>query len=60
VARGDVFLYEFFQPGLINRNLAVLQLVDLFEIVIHADYAMADFSEARAGDQSNVTRANDC
>ena len=56
---GDVAVHEFLEPGLVNRNLARLEHVDLALVVIDADDVMADFGKARARDETDVTGADD-
>ncbi len=57
-AGGDVLLHQLFQARLVDRDVAVLELVDFLQIVIDADHAVAHFGKAGAGDQSDITRSN--
>jgi hypothetical protein len=56
---GDIFLHEFFESRLINRDAAGLEQFDLGRVVVHAHDLMPDFGEAGAGDQADVTRADE-
>ena len=56
---GDVFLHEGFQAGLINGDLAGEEGLDLAGIIVHADDVMADFGEAGACGESDITRTDD-
>ena len=47
---GDVLFDEVFEAGFIDGDLAILEGVDFFEIVIDADDGVTDFSEAGACD----------
>ena len=56
---GDVAVHEVFEAGLVDRDLAGLQRIDFALVVIDADDVVADFGEAGAGDEADITGAND-
>ncbi len=56
-AFGDVAFHNWLQARLPDRDDALLQLVDLVLINIHAHHSMADFCEAGARDQANIAGA---
>ena len=53
-------LDQFFEPGLIDWHDALEEPVDLGLIDVLAQDIVAAFCEARAGDQPNVARTDDC
>src|SRR5262249_56107291 len=50
----NVPLDQLFEPGLVDRNLAALELVDLLRIDVGAHDLHAELGEARAGDEADV------
>ena len=53
-ARGDVALDHRLEPGLVDRNAAGVQHVDLARVDVEAQHVVADLGEAGAGDQADV------
>ena len=56
----DVVLDHFGQAGLIDRHFAVIEHVDLGLIDVDAGDVVAAVGEAGAGDQADVSGANNC
>ena len=52
--RGDVAIDDFLEARLVDRDLAGLERLDFARVVIDADDVVADFREARAGDETDI------
>ena len=48
------------QARLVDRDLALLQALDLGRDLVDADHVVAALGEAGAGDQADVSGADDC
>jgi hypothetical protein len=46
---------DLVEPWLVDWDLAALQALDLARVDVHADHVVADFSEAGARDEPDVT-----
>ena len=47
------------RPGLVNRDFAPRDLLDLFGDLVGADHRMAEFGQADGRDQADVSRSDD-
>ena len=56
----DVALDEHVEAGLVDRDLALLQALDLARVDVDADDVVAGFRQAGARDQADVAGAEDC
>ena len=56
---GGVALDDFLEAGLVDRNLAALERLDLVDVGIDADDVVAVLGETRSDDQADVARADD-
>ena len=50
---------DFFEAGLVDRDLALPERLDFALVVIDADDVVADVGEAGAGDEADITGADD-
>ena len=57
---GLVVADHFLEAGLVDRDLAALEPVDLGAVDVDASDVVAAVGEAGAGDQSDVAGANNC
>ena len=57
--RRDISVNDFLQSGFVDRHLARLEGLYFSRIVIHADDVMADVGKAGAGDEADITGADD-
>ena len=55
----EVALDQHVEPGLVDRDVALLQPRDLAGVDVDADDVVAGLGEAGAGDQADVTRTED-
>ena len=53
--RGDIAVDQFLEAGLVDRHFAGAELGDLFLIVVDANHIVADFREARPGDEADIS-----
>jgi hypothetical protein len=54
----DISVHQFFEPRLVNGDLTALEHVHFALVVVDADDVVADFGEAGAGDESDVSRTD--
>src|SRR5262249_17723910 len=59
-ARLDVLNDDFFEAGLVDRQLSTAEPLDFARINIDADDLVAELREARGGDQPYVIGADNC
>ena len=52
-------MHDFFETRLVDRHFARLQRLDFARIVIDADDVVADVGKAGAGDETDITGADD-
>jgi len=57
-AGGDVAGDQIVQAGLVDRNFAALQPLDLAGVLVDASDVHAEFRKAGAGDQADIARAD--
>src|ERR1700730_14754962 len=57
--RRNISVNDFFQSGFVDGHLARLEEFYFSWIVIHADDVMADVRKASAGDETDITGADD-
>ena len=50
---------HFLKARLVDRHAAIVENFDLARIDVHAKHVIADFGKARAGYETDVTRADD-
>src|SRR5262249_4328587 len=53
-----VAFQQFREKFFVNRTIAALQSCKLLLVIVHQNYVMAEFGEARACDQSHVPRSD--
>ena len=56
----EVALHDDVEARLVDRDLALLQALDLARVDVHAEDVVAGLGEARAGDQADIARTKDC
>ena len=55
---GDIFLYEIFESGFVNRDAAGLEQFDFRRVVVHANDMVADLGKTGSRDQTDVARSD--
>src|SRR5207253_197558 len=56
----DVAVDDLVEAGLVDRDLSLLQSLDFFGVDVDAADVVTEVGQARAGDQADVARPNDC
>ena len=56
----QIAAHQFFEPRLVDRNLALAKLRDSLLVDVDADYFVAAFGIAGAAHQSDVSAPHDC
>ena len=51
---------QYVEAGLVDRDFAALQRLDLALVLVDADHLMSKVGEAGAGDKPDITRTNHC
>jgi hypothetical protein len=56
----DVLADDLVEAGLVDRDLALVEGVDLLDVDIDTDHVVAEVGEAGAGHEAHVARSDDC
>jgi hypothetical protein len=59
-AGGDVLLHHGFEARFVDRDAALVEDADLGRVEVEAEHVVADVGQAGAGDEPDVTGADDC
>ena len=54
----DIAVEKVLEAGFVNGNFSGTELFDFFSVVIDANHIVADFGEASAGDETNISGSN--